>query len=237
MPHVIKHFPTANKILAALPRTEYERLRPHLESLHLRAGHVLFEPGDPVRYVYFPTGGMLSLLALAENGDTVEVGMVGSEGVTGLPAILRLPQMFYRVTAQLTTDTLRLSVPALNTAMAHGGRLPDLLLRYAQTVLTQVTQSAVCNRFHTTEARLCRWLLTTRDRAQADSFRLTQECMAQMLGVPRTSVTMIAGRLQQAQLIEYRRGQLTILDAQGLSQAACECYRVIAAEIAQFLAA
>jgi CRP-like cAMP-binding protein len=110
---------------------------------------VLFEPGDTVRYVYFPTGGMLSLLALTESRDTIEVGMVGSEGVMGLPAILRISQMFYRVTAQLTTNALRLSTPALSAAMTRVGRLQDLLLRYAQTVLTQVTQSAVCNRFHT----------------------------------------------------------------------------------------
>ena len=236
MPHSVKHFLAANRLLAALPREEYERLRPQLEPLHLRSGRVLYNAGNTVRHVYFPTCGMVSLLAATEDGATVEVGMIGSEGMVGLPAVLGGP-MPYRVTAQLSADALRLPTAALLGEFRRGARLHDLLLRYAHTVLTQVTQSAICNRFHTTEERLCRWLLTARGCAETDSFRLTQENLAHMLGVPRTSVTMIAGRLQQAGLIDYRRGQVTILDRRGLSAAACECYRVIVAEITHFLAA
>jgi CRP-like cAMP-binding protein len=237
MPHNIEHFPVTNKLLSTLPWAEYERLRPHLTPMHLRVGKIIYEQGDVADYIYFPTQGMLSLLGLTVDGSIVEVAMIGSEGVTGLPAILRTPRMPWRVTVQLRADVLRLSAPALRAELARGGQLQDLLLRFAHTTLTQVTQSAVCHRFHTTEQRLCRWLLTAGDRARSDTFRLTQESIAQMLGVPRTSVTMIASRLQRLGLIQYHRGQITILNRRHMSQAACECYGVIADEINHYLAA
>ncbi|MFL6208332.1 MAG: Crp/Fnr family transcriptional regulator [Pyrinomonadaceae bacterium] len=234
---MLTSFSRRNRLLAALPGVEYERLRPHLEPMQFRAGKVLYEIDDPIRYVYFPTCGMVSLLAMAEAGGVVEVGMIGNEGLTGLPVLLNVNRMPYRVTAQLAADTLRLKTTVLIEEFRCGARLYDLLLQYLYTVLKQITQSALCYRFHTTEARLCRWLLTARGCAQVDSFHLTQESLAHMLGVPRTSVTMIAGRLQQLELIRYSRGRITILDRQGLAAAACECYRVITQEIDRYLVA
>jgi CRP-like cAMP-binding protein len=235
--HTPSHFQQHNRLLAALPRAEYERLRPQLEPMRFRPGQTLYESDDYIRYVYFPTCGMVSLLSSTPAGQTVEVGMIGSEGMAGLPAVLGVDLMPYRVTAQLAADTLRLKRAVLGEELKRAPRLRELLLRYTSTVLRQITQSAVCNRFHTTEERLCRWLLTARGCAQVDSFQLTQESIAHMLGVPRTSVTMIASRLQQLGLINYSRGRITIRDRQRLADAACECYQVIASEIARYLAA
>lgn len=237
MPHAVKNFPVANRILAALPRAEYERLRPHLARVHFRAGHVLYDLNAPIHHVYFPTGGMVSLLSSTQAGTTVEVGMIGSEGMAGVPVVLRVNRMPYRVTTQLAADALRLRTAVLLEEFHRGARLQELLLQYMYTVLKQITQSALCHRFHTTQARLCRWLLTARDRAQTDSFPLTQESIAHMLGVPRTSVTMIASRLQRMNLISYSRGKVTIRDERRLGQVACECYGVIATELNHFLAA
>jgi CRP-like cAMP-binding protein len=236
MPHVISPV-RGNHILAALPRADYERLHPHLEPVHFRAGRVLYNADDTVRHVYFPTCGMVSLLATTAAGSTVEVGMIGSEGVTGLSVVLGIKEMPYRVVAQLAADTFRLKTDVLMAECRRGERLQALLLKYLHTVLQQITQSAVCHRFHTTEERLCRWLLTAHGCAQADRFQLTQESIAHMLGVPRTSVTMIARRLQQLGLISYSRGQITILDRSGLRSAACECYAIVTTEIERYLAA
>lgn len=237
MPHAVNLQPTSNKILAALPRPEYDRLRPHLARVQFNSGAVLYEIDDQIRYVYFPLCGMVSLLSMTEAGTIVEVGMIGHEGMTGLPVVLRVDRMPYGVTAQLGVEALRLKRAVLAEEFRRGARLHDLLLQYTYTVVKQITQSALCHRFHTTEERLCRWLLLARDCAQVDGFHLTQEHIAHMLGVPRTSVTMIANKLQQQNLIHYSRGKLTILDRAGLSLAACECYRIIATEINHFLAA
>jgi CRP-like cAMP-binding protein len=231
------HSTTTSRLLAALPQVEFERLRPHLEPVHFRAGKLIYDIDDPIQHVYFPTCGMVSLLSMTETGSRVEVGMIGSEGMVGLAIILGVARTPYRVEAQLTADTLRLRVAILIDELRRGGHLRALLLRYTYTVLKQITQSAVCNRFHTTEERFCRWLLTARGCAQTDSFHLTQESMSHMLGVPRTSVTMIAGRLQQLRLIAYSRGRITILDRPGLRRAACECHDIIQDTINHFLVA
>ncbi|MBV9927181.1 MAG: Crp/Fnr family transcriptional regulator [Acidobacteria bacterium] len=229
MPHVLEHS-HENSILVALPNAEAEHLRSQLEPVRFRPQRVIYEVGDPIRYVYFPTCGALSLLSSTEAGTSVEVGVVGTEGMAGIPLILGVNQMLYRVTSQLTADVLRLSATALLEVLRRSPRLHELLHLYLYTMLRQTTQVAICHRFHTTEERFCRWLLTARDCSDENSFPLTQESIAQTLGVPRTSVTMIAGRLQQLNLISYSRGKVTILDRKRLSKAACECYDVITEE-------
>jgi CRP-like cAMP-binding protein len=225
-----------NRILAALPRTEYERLCPHLEHVRFSAGATLYEVDDRIRYVYFPVSGMVSLLSPSSSGNIVEVGMIGNEGMTGLPVVLGVDRMPYRVTTQLTADALKLRTATLAVEFQRGAHMHNLLLQYLYTVLRQITQSALCHRFHTTEERLCRWLLTASDRAKSKTFHLTQESIAHMLGVPRTSVTMIANRLQQLNLVRLTRGRISIVDRQQLGHAACECYDIVASEVDHFLA-
>lgn len=229
--------PASNLILAALRRDEHERLRHHSEHIHLTKDTVLYHAGDSVSHVYFLTAGMVSLLSTTEDGSTVEVAMVGTEGVIGIPAILRINHTPYQVKVQIPGSAVRVRATIVREVFDGCGQLQDLLLRYTHALLTQVTQSAVCNRFHTVEERLCRWLLVTRDRVDSDTFYLTQESLSHMLGAPRTSITMVAVALQRTGLIAYSRGKITILDREGLSAESCECYRLVKKEIAYFLAA
>lgn len=226
-----------NRILSRLPRADYERLRAHLEPVRLPRGRALFEAGDTVPYVYFLMAGMASLIAVTADDETVQVAMVGAEGVVGVAALLGINVMPYRVVLQLPATALRVDAVSLGAEFRRGGRLHDLLLRYLHTLITQVTQSAVCNRHHTIEERLCRWLLISRDRARSDLLALTQESLAHMLGVQRTGVTAAAAALQQDGLIAYRHGKIRLLDRRGLEARSCECYRVISQEIEQYLAA
>ena len=229
--------PPENRLLAALPRAEYERLLPHLERVHFPQGKVLYEAGDVVRRAYFVTKGMVSLLSMTEDGGTTEVAMVGNEGVTGIAIILRVGITPYRSMVQIPVDALSIKAEALKSELGRNAQFQDLLLRYTHSVLAQVSQSAVCNRFHTVEARLGRWLLVARDRVGSDSFQLTQELISHMLGTPRTVVTVAANKLQDAGLIRYKRGGITILNPQRLESAACECYGVVAKEISHLFAA
>lgn len=229
--------PFENLVLAALPRSEYERLRPFLQTVKLAQGKVLYNAGDTIRHVYFLKGGMASLLSLTEDGSSVEVGMMGNEGMVGIPVILRMGTAPYQVVVQLSANAERLRSDVLHTEFNRGGRLQDLLLHYMHTLLTQISQSAACNRFHTVEERLCRWLLISRDRIQTEYIPLTQEFLSQMMGSPRTSVTAIAGNLQRAGLIRYSRGKVRIIDQPGLEAASCECYRIVREEISHYLAA
>jgi CRP-like cAMP-binding protein len=180
---------------------------------------------------------MLSLLSITETGRTIEVGMIGNEGMAGIPIILSSGPAPYLVMVQLPCNALRIREGALMAEFKRGGRLQELLLRYTHALLTQVAQSAACNRFHTVEQRLCRWLLVSRDRVRADTLHLTQEFLSHMLGVPRTSVTAVAGALQERGLISYRRGKITILDRPGLEDASCECYRRVREGFRHLLAA
>lgn len=180
---------------------------------------------------------MVSLLSTTIKGETIEVGMVGSEGVTGIPIILGVNKMPYRVVVQIPADALRIEAVALQHEFSKGGRLQHLLLCYAHTLFTQIAQSAVCNRFHTLEERLCRWLLVSRDRVHSDTFELTQDCIAQMLDTARSRVSPVAGTLRKAKLISYNRGIITILDEKGLEEASCECYGIVRDEIEHCLAA
>ncbi|HEX8068731.1 MAG TPA: Crp/Fnr family transcriptional regulator [Pyrinomonadaceae bacterium] len=228
---------SGNRLLAALPPADYERLQPALEPVRLAKGQVLYLLGDTVNYCYFPFGGVISILSATESGDTVEVAMIGSEGMAGVPSILQVGSAPYQVMVQIEADGLRIRAEPLAREFNRGGALHSLLLRYTHGLLCQIAQSAVCNRFHTVKQRLCRWLLITRDRVRADAFPLTQEYIAHMLGVPRTNVTMTASALQRERLIRYTRGRINIIDHQGLERAACECYRLLKTEVDKHLAA
>lgn len=224
-----------NRLLAALPREEFDRLRPHMENMHIAQSEIVYQAGDTVRDLYFPNNGMVSLLSMDEAGTTIEVGMVGHEGVVGLPVILRLNTTPYLAMVQIASDVVRIRGNVVKVEFDRGGRLQDLLLRYTHVLITQISQSAVCNRFHTIEKRLCRWLLIARDRVKSDSLNLTQEIIAHMLGTPRTGVTMAAVSLQRAGLISYSRGKIIILDRRRMEANSCECYRIVKKEFDHFL--
>ena len=226
-----------NRILAALPREEYERLRSYQKQVHLVQGNILYDAGDHIRHLYFPMSGMVSLLSTTLEGESIEVGMIGNEGVAGLPAILRMDAAPYRVIVQLPGRAVRIRADVLREVFNKGGQLQDLLLKYTHALLTQIAQSAACNRFHTVEERLCRWLLVCYDRLHSDTVYFTQEFLSQMLGVPRTTVTMVAGNLQRAGLIHYSRGKIHVLDRRGMEAASCECYQVVREGIHHFFAA
>jgi CRP-like cAMP-binding protein len=229
--------PTDNRLIAALPRAEYERLMPYLERVHLPRGKVLFEAGELIRHAHFPMNGVASLLGMTENGETVEVAMVGNEGMLGIPIILRVGITLHRSMVQIPADALRIRSEVLQLEFSRNGKLQDLLLRFTHALIAQVSQSAICNRFHTVDARLGRWLLVIYDRVERETFYLTQDFIAQMLGTPRTVVTVAANKLQDAGFIRYRRGKITILNRQGLESVACECYGIVTAEISRFIAA
>ncbi len=226
-----------NRLLAALPADEYKRLLPHLEPVRLPQSKIIYRAGESIRHAYFLRGGMASLLSITGDGKTVEVGMIGNEGLVGIPVILRANTSPYQSAVQLTANAMRVSGDALRAEFDRGGRLHDLMLRYLHALLYQVSQSATCNRFHTMEERLCRWLLVSRDRTQTDTLRLTQEFLSQMIGAPRSRVTLVAIRLQQAGLISYSRGRIVIRDRRGLAALSCECYRIVNEQITRFIAA
>ena len=221
--------PAVNRILEALPREEYARLEPHLSPVRLPKGKVLWEAGEEIHSAYFLTRGMVAMLSVTEDGETVEVGIIGSEGMAGVPAVLRCETAPYRVVTQLPAAAMRIGIRPLRNEFSRGGRFQDLLLRYTHGLLTQVAQSTSCHRFHTAEQRLCRWLLTSADREGSNTLALTQEFLAQMIGVPRSSVTSSAVTLQARGLISYKRGRITLLDRRGLEFTSCECYRTVAA--------
>ncbi len=223
--------PPLNSLLAALPRDEYRRLLPKLELVPLVFGEVIYKAGDVIHHVYFPTAGILSLLAAAEARATLEVGMVGREGMVGLPVFMGVKISRDAAVVQGVGAALRLKATAFRRECTNGGALPGLLRRYTHSRLTQVSQGAACNRFHSIEARLARWLLMTRDRMQGDEFLITQEFLSNMLGVRREGVNRAASALQQENLISYSRGTLTILDRAGLEAVSCRCYEIIKDEL------
>lgn len=229
--------PFENRILDALPGAEYARLSSHMTTVCLSAGRILFGAGDAVRHAYFPSSGMISLLSVTEGGDAVEVGMLGNEGVVGLPTILRGNVTPYQAVVQLQANAVRVPADALRTEFDQGGRLQDLLLRYTDTLITQLSQSAACNRFHSMRARLCRWLLARHDRTEGDTLDFTQEFLSHMIGAPRSRVSVVANSLQRAGIIRYSRGRICVLDRRRLEAASCECYRIVSEQIDHFLAA
>ncbi len=226
---------SANRLLAALPCSEYDCLVPKLEIVHLGTLEVIANAGEPLRHAYFPLGGVISVVAIDAAGGIVEVGTIGRDGMAGLPDVLGLPASPFQTMGQVPGPHARLPMADLLVAAAPGTALHALLLRYAQAFTVLGGQSAACNRLHPVEERCARWLLMTHDRVGSGTFPLTQEVLGQMLGVRRPSVTVAAGMLQRAGLISYRRGVVTILDRPGLEAAACECYGVIQREFDRLL--
>jgi len=229
--------PFENRILAALSDEDREGLFPYLEQVSLRAGDVLFEPGERVRQIYFPLNSMVSMLAMMEDGTTVEAGVVGDEGVVGISVILGAETSSVQGLVQVAGEALSIPAEKFMAEFKRGGQLQSLVLRHTHTLFTMVSQTAACNRLHTVEERLARWLLTTQDRVHSDEFQLTQEFIARMLGTRRSGVTVAAGILQSAGLISYRRGRINILNRSGLEDASCECYRIVKAEYDRYLSA
>jgi CRP-like cAMP-binding protein len=215
-----------NRLLAALPPEEIERLKPHLESFELTKGEVIYNPGDAINYVYFPERGMVSMLSTTSGGNTIEVGTAGFEGMIGGALALKGRQIPFRVIVQFPGRAWRIRAEILREELGHCGATHDLMLLYTNAVLAQVTQSAVCNHFHTSRQRLCRWLLVSLDHSEEDAMPLTQEYIAMILGIQRSRVATLMSVLQRQGLISYRWGRLKVLDRAGLEAASCECYRV-----------
>ena len=216
-----------NSLLAALPRKSYLRLAPGLTPVDLVFGDVLYEAGDPIREVYFPSRSLVSLLTLVEGHLALEVGMVGREGMVGIPLALGADVSPVRALVQGAGPALRMSAARFRSELKRSPPLQRELNRYVHAMIAQISQTAGCNRFHVVEARLARWLLMTRDRVRSGQFRMTHHFLSLMLGVRRVGVTEAASALQRQKLIEYSRGNIRILDDRGLEAACCSCYQVV----------
>ena len=216
-----------NRLIAALPEEVYGRLRPALEPVAFGLGDVVYDTGGRMAHIYFPTTAVVSLIYTMMDGDTAEMGLVGNEGVVGIALFMGGETTPNQAVAQVAGGALRMTAQAMLAEFRRGGPFQLALLRYTQALITQISQTAVCNRLHPIEQRLCRWLLLTRDRLPSDQILMTQEFIAHMLGVRREGVTAAAHHLQAAGLIRYARGHISILDRKGLEAAACECYRVV----------
>jgi CRP-like cAMP-binding protein len=222
--------PLQNRLLAALSAADYERLLPKLEPVSLELGSALYESGSSQGYVYFPTDSIVSLLYVMEDGSSAEIAVVGNEGVVGLALFMGGETTPSRAVVQSAGNAFRLGAGVLKAEFGRGGELQHLLLRYTQALITQMAQTAVCNRHHSVEQQLCRWLLLSLDRLPANELTMTQELIANMLGVRREGVTEAAGTLQDAGLIRYSRGRITVLDRPKLEARVCECYAVVKRE-------
>jgi CRP-like cAMP-binding protein len=220
----------ANRLLAALPTKEYQRLLPELEQVTLNFAEIIYEPGDKIRHVYFPSDSVVSLLATENHHSMLEVGMIGNEGMTGVSVFMGVDTSRTRALVQGAGAAMRMKSAILRDESNHLSSLHRLLHRYTHSLLTQTSLSSACNRFHTLDSRLARWLLMTHDRIGSDEFRLTQEFMSNMLGVRREGVNRVAGNLQRENLISYSRGHVTVLNRKGLEKVSCDCYRTIRAE-------
>ena len=224
-----------NRLLGALPPDAYERLRPHLEPITFSLGEVVYESGAHMRYVYFPTTSHISLLYTMIDGSTAEMGLVGQEGVVGIALFMGGETTPNRAMVQGGGAAYRMKVSAMLDEFKRGGEFQHLLLRYTQALITQISQTAVCNRLHSVEQRLCRWLLMTHDLTQSDELQMTHQFISNMLGVRREGVSMAAQRLQEKGMISYARGHIQILDRDQLLAHVCECYHVVKAEHARLL--
>jgi CRP-like cAMP-binding protein len=227
--------PAENRLLGALPREEYERLHPRLQPVSFSLGEVVYEFGGHLDYVFFPTNSIVSLLYTMENGTSAEMGLTGNDGVVGIALFMGGGTMPNRAVVQSAGGALRMKAKVLQEEFALGGKFQQLLLRYTQALITQISQTAVCNRLHSVDQQLCRWLLLSHDRVKADELVMTQELIADMLGVRREGVTVAAGRLQDAGAISYVRGHIKILDRKKLEETVCECYRVVRDEFDRLL--
>lgn len=235
MPVTVKNDALKNHLLAALPQAEFIRLEPHLESVPLPLGKVIYESGDKMTHVYFPTTAIISMLYIMENGGTAEIGIAGNNGLIGSSLFMGSESTTSRAVVQSTGDGVRMKAKPLQTEFDRGGLFQKLLLRYTQTLMTQISQTAVCNRLHTVDQHLCRWLLINHDQLDTNKLVMTQELIANMLGVRREGVTIAAQKLQKKGLIKYVRGTITMLDRKGLEEAACECYQIVRDEYERLL--
>ena len=227
--------PKKNELLAALPGVEWERWLPQLEAIEMPLGKVLYESGNKMTHVYFPTTAIVSLLYVLEDGASAEIAVVGYEGIVGISLFMGGSTTPSRAVVQCAGSGFRLRASEMLQEFNRAGPVMHLLLRYTQALITQMTQTAVCNRHHSLDQQLCRWLLLSLDRLEHNELVMTQELIANMLGVRREGVTTAAGELQDAGLIKYRRGHITVLDRPGLEKRTCECYGVVKREYDRLL--
>ena len=231
----LPHSPKQNHLLAALPAVEFERLAGHLQLVPMPLGEILYEPGGQLQHAYFPTTAIVSLHYVTESGASAEIAGVGNEGVVGISLFMGGQTTPSSAVVQTAGHAYRLPRHLLKQEFDRTGPVLQLLLRYTQALITQMTQTAVCNRHHSVEQQLCRWLLMTLDRVPSGQLVMTQELVARMLGVRREGITEAAGKLQHAGLIRYRRGHIAVLERTGLETRACECYAVVKNEISRLL--
>ena len=227
--------PLQNRLLAALPRTDYRRFAPDLEPAHMKLGHAVYESGATLQHVYFPVTGIVSLLYVTKLGSSAELAVIGCEGMIGVSLFMGGESTPNRAVVQSTCDAYRLSSAVLKEQFARGGAVQLQLLKYTQALITQISQTAVCNRHHSIDQQLCRWLLLSLDRLPVSQIEMTQELIANMLGVRRQGVTEAAGALEKKGLIEYKRGSIVVLDRPGIEARACECYAVVKKEYDRIL--
>lgn len=227
--------PRDNLLLATLPDPDYQRLRDNLERVDFELGDTLYEPNRPMQYVYFPTDCIVSLLCVMEDGGSAEISVVGFEGIVGVSLFMGGETTPSHAVVQSAGTAYRLPGRALKDEFYRAGPAQRVLLRYTQALLTQMAQTAVCNRHHSLDQQLCRWLLLSHDRIRTDELLMTQELIANMLGVRREGVTEAAGKLQKAGLIDYHRGHITIRDRQRLERRTCDCYEVVRREYRRLL--
>jgi CRP-like cAMP-binding protein len=227
--------PRQNHLLAALPENEYLRLAPDLERVQLKQGQVLYESGGQLQHMYFPATAIVALMYVLENGSSAEIAVVGNEGLLGVSLFMGGETTPSRAVVQNAGHAYRVPASLLKDEFNRAGPVLRLLLRYTQALITQMTQTAVCNRHHAIEQQLCRWLLLSLDRLPGDELAMTQELIANLLGVRREGVTVAAGNLQRAGLIRYARGHIQVLDRTGLQTAVCECYGVVKLEYDRLL--
>ncbi len=235
VPDMVADSPKVNRLLAMLPDNDYQRLLPSLEPVSLRLGQVLYEAGGVQAYVYFPVSSIISMLYVMEDGASAEIAVTGCEGLVGISLFMGGESTPSRAVVQSAGDGYRMRAAALRNEFDRRGKLHHLALRYTQALITQMAQTAVCNRHHSVAQQLCRWLLLSLDRIPSNVLSMTQELIANMLGVRREGVTEAAGHLQEAGLIEYHRGHITVLDRPGLEQQVCECYAVVKREYDRLL--
>ena len=229
------HSPNQNHLLAALPTAEFESLAAHLELVAMPLGEILYEPGEQLQHAYFPTTAIVSLHYVMESGASAETAGVGNEGVVGIPLFMGGDTTSSSAVVQTTGHAYRLAGRLLKQEFNRAGLMQRLLLRYTQALITQMIQTAACNRHHSVEQQLCRWLLLTLDRVPSGELVMTQELVASMLGVRREGITEAAGNLQRAGFIRYRRGHIAVLERSGLESRACECYAVVKKELSRLL--
>jgi CRP-like cAMP-binding protein len=229
------HSPKQNHLLAALPEEDYARLLPHLELTAMPLGLVLYESGAQLSYLYFPTTSIVSLLYVIESGASAEIAITGNEGLVGVFLFMGGESTPSRAVVQSAGNGYRLKASILKREFALFGQFAHLALRYTQALITQMAQTAVCNRHHTVDQQLCRWLLLSLDRLPSNELNMTQELIANMLGVRREGVTEAAGKLQADRLIRYQRGRITVLDRAGVESRSCECYQVVKKECDRLL--